>query len=207
MGKSLGNAIFLKDALTKWTPEGIRLFILSTHYRSVLDVTEEALASAEIGLKRLSNTWRLLNESIDRNEPGDAELAPAVAALRQRFMEAMDDDFNTSAAIASLFDFAREANTVLTSGTNVRHEDLKEAAGAMRELAGDVLGILRHEEAGPADDLAQQLMDVLIATRASLRRAKQYQLADEIRNRLMEAGIELEDRPGETVWRRRQTGQ
>lgn len=207
MGKSLGNAIFLKDALTKWTPEGIRMFILSTHYRSVLDVTEEALASAETGLKRLTNTLRLLNEAIDRNEPGDAELAPAVAALRQRFVEAMDDDFNTSAAIASLFDFAREANTVLTSGTNVRPEDLEKAAGAMREFAGDVLGILRDEEAGPTDDLAPQLMDVLIATRASLRTAKQYQLADDIRDRLMEAGIELEDRPGETVWRRRQTGQ
>ncbi len=203
MGKSLGNAIFLKEALNRWSPEAIRLFILSTHYRSVLDVTDEALDAAETGLKRLTNTWRSLNETIARGGGEAAGLAEAAVAARERFKEAMDDDFNTSATIAAVFDFCRDINSALASDSLPTVDALKQAADTLRETAGDVLGILR-EETGETSDLTSSLMDIIISTRASLRAAKQYQLADDLRDSLGQAGIELEDRPGETVWRRRE---
>ncbi len=203
MGKSLGNAIYLKDALKRWRPEGIRFFILSTHYRSVLDVTDEALAAAEAGVKRLNTALRLMEEAISAGEDGTGSLQEPLDAVRHRFHEAMDDDFNSAAAIAALFDFARDVNSALSSGTGVRLEDLKEAAATFRSLAGDVLGLVR-EDAGEADqELVRQLMDILVSLRSTLRARKEFALADEIRDRLSAAGIELEDRPGETVWRRR----
>lgn len=203
MGKSLGNAIFLKEALAKWSPEAIRMFILSTHYRSVLDVTQEALNAAETGLKRLTNTWRSLNEAIGRGGGQATGLAAVADEARQRFREAMDDDFNTSAAIAAVFDFCRDLNTALASGAEPAVGDLRTCAETLRETAGDVLGILRDQTA-TSEDLTQALMEIIIQTRAGLRAAKQYALADELREKLAGAGIEIEDRPGETVWRRRE---
>ncbi len=205
MGKSLGNAIFLKDALGKWSPEAIRFFILSTHYRSVLDVTSESLDAAESGLKKITTTWRTLQEAITKAEDnGDPSLAAQAESIRARFTEAMDDDFNTSAAIACLFDFTRDVNTALSAGTPVGRQALESARDTFQSLGGDVLGILRESAATETSDLAPKLMDILISTRAALRGAKQYQFADDIRNQLTEAGVELEDRPGETIWREKQ---
>ena len=203
MGKSLGNAIYIKDALQRWSPEAIRFFILSTHYRSVLDVTEEAMAAAEAGVRRLNTALRLVEEAIAAGKDGGTSLREPVEEARRRFQEAMDDDFNTAAAIAALFDLAREANSAVASGTGACLEDLKEAAAVFRTLAGGVLGLVR-EETGEADqELARQLIEILISLRSALRARKDFALADEIRDRLAAAGIELEDRPGETVWRRR----
>jgi cysteinyl-tRNA synthetase len=203
MGKSLGNAIYIKDALQRWSPEAIRFFILSTHYRSVLDVTDEAMAAAEAGVRRLNTALRLVEEAIAAGKDGGTSLREPVEEARRRFHEAMDDDFNTAAAIAALFDLAREANSAVASGTGACLEDLKEAAAVFRTLAGGVLGLVR-EETGEADqELARQLIEILISLRSALRARKDFALADEIRDRLAAAGIELEDRPGETVWRRR----
>lgn len=203
MGKSLGNAIYIKDALKRWTPEGIRFFILSTHYRSVLDVTDDALAAAEAGVRRLNTALRLAEEAVAAGRDGQAGLGDAVAEARQRFHEAMDDDFNTASAIAALFDLARDVNSGLASGTGVRLEDLKAAVATLRTLAGDVLGLVREGTAEADQELTRDLMEILISLRSTLRARRDFALADEIRDRLAAAGIELEDRPGETVWRRR----
>ncbi len=205
MGKSLGNAISIKDALKKWSPQAIRFFILSTHYRSVLDVTNDALDAAKTGLKRLTTTWRSLQETLAGPHDGkrDTGLKEAIDTVTSRFTEAMDDDFNTSAAIAALFDFSREINTALSFPEAPALAAVELAADTLKSLAGGVLGILREDTVeGQADGLAPRLMDILISTRMNLRTAKQYQLADDIRNQLMEVGVELEDRPGETIWRR-----
>lgn len=204
MGKSLGNAIYIQDALKRWSPEAIRFFILSTHYRSVLDVTDEALDAAETGLKGLSTLWRLLGEALDRPDSGESgdELRASVARMTARFREAMDDDFNSSSAMAALFDFRKELNTALGREKLPERAALQEAAEALKATAGGVLGILREETATEGDDLAPKLMDVLISTRSALRAAKQFDLADSVRKQLSEAGVELEDRAGETVWRR-----
>ncbi|MCC6483253.1 MAG: cysteine--tRNA ligase [Armatimonadetes bacterium] len=205
MGKSLGNAIYIKEALGRWSPEAIRFFILSTHYRSVLDVTEEALDAAETGLKSLTTLWRLLNEALAKAEDGEeaTDITEAVGHLKGRFRGAMDDDFNTSAAMAALFDFRRELNTALGVKEIPARQSLEAAAKALRDTAGDVLGILKEDSATETDDLAPQLMDVLISTRSALRKAKQFELADRVRTELADVGVELEDRAGETVWRRK----
>lgn len=205
MGKSLGNAIYIKDALKKWSPECLRYFILSTHYRSVLDVTENALDAADSGLRRVHNTIRALTEAQDK-APGEAtgSLQEELAVYRLRFVEAMDSDFNTSSALAAVFDICRAVNTALAAGS-LGGPDIREARSTLAETAGDVLGVLPEGVgARQEDDLTPTLMDILIQTRKSLREAKNYQMADELRTRLLEAGIEIEDRPGETIWRRKQ---
>lgn len=205
MGKSLGNAITIQDALGRWSAEAIRFFILSNHYRSVLDVTDEALDAAETGIRRLGNTWRTLQERIASPASGgeDGGLAAAADAATKRFGEAMDDDFNTASAIAGLFDFSRDINSALAANTALAPQAVQCAADTLKTLADGVLGILPMGAAQAEGDLSPKLMDILISVRASLRAAKQYQLADEIRNRLTEAEVEIEDRPGETVWHRK----
>jgi cysteinyl-tRNA synthetase len=161
------------------------------------------MAAAEAGVRRLNTALRLVEEAIAAGKDGGTSLREPVEEARRRFHEAMDDDFNTAAAIAALFDLAREANSAVASGTGACLEDLKEAAAVFRTLAGGVLGLVR-EETGEADqELARQLIEILISLRSALRARKDFALADEIRDRLAAAGIELEDRPGETVWRRR----
>jgi cysteinyl-tRNA synthetase len=210
MSKSLGNLITIRQALEKYSADALRVFVLSSYYRSPLTYTEEALEAAEKGAERLRQAAR-----------GDAKDGPGAEAYRQRFVEAMDDDFNTAQAIAVLFDLAREVNRAEEAG-----KDASAARDALRELGG-VLGLNFQEpagpplDAGPLKELAQTILEKakgpaetltddagaiierLIDIRRDLRKSKQFQLADEIRNRLGGLGIALEDTPRGTVWKRK----
>ncbi len=188
MSKSLGNLITVKQALERYSPDAIRLFILGSHYRSPLTYSEETLKAAETGMERLRQTTK---------DGGDAGGKTALDSepFRRRFIESMDDDFNTAQAIAVLFDLAREINRA--------REENYAVAGAqytLAELAG-VLGFTLEEPAKPPLD-AEPLIEVLIEIRNELRQAKQWQLADMIRSRLAELGIALEDTPKGTIWKR-----
>jgi cysteinyl-tRNA synthetase len=186
MSKSLGNLITVKEALERYSADALRLFVLSSHYRSPLTYTEEGLEAAERGAERL----RLAAH----REGGDGPKAIEVAPYRQRFMEAMDDDFNTAQAIAALFDLAREVNRAAEEG-----HPIKEAQETFTELA-EVLGLtLGERKELPAD--AEPFIELLISIRSELRAQKQWALADSIRASLRELGISLEDTPHGTVWR------
>ncbi|MEJ2325427.1 MAG: class I tRNA ligase family protein, partial [Chromatiaceae bacterium] len=118
MSKSLGNFLTLKDALKLYSPEAIRYFVLSGHYRSPLDFSRDAMAGAERGIERLHNTVRLLRMRMtDARPAGTADLSHVTGLMNvgNVFVEAMNDDFNTPKALAALFDFAREVNTLLDS--------------------------------------------------------------------------------------------
>lgn len=188
MSKSLGNLITVKDALQLYSPDALRLFVLSSHYRSPLTYSEEALRAAENGIERLRQALRYEGTS-ENSHTLDAK------PFRERFIECMDDDFNTAQAVAVLFDLAREINRARSDGVNV-----SEAQKTLLELA-QVLGFTLEEPKRPELN-ATPLVELLIEIRGELRRAKEWQLADRIRTRLLELGIVVEDTTKGTVWRR-----
>ena len=207
MSKSLGNLITIKEALEKYSADAIRIFVLSSYYRSPLTYSEEALEAAEGGADRL-------RQAVYEEGEGATEGRIDTEPYRNRFTEAMDDDFGTPQALATLFDLAREINRADETGY-----EPKEARKVLLELAG-VLGlalkptrklvrpvgipsaeefeVLTVGEIGSEEDTEK-----LIRQRNILRQAKQWQLADEIRVKLEKLGIYLEDTPQGTVWRRK----
>jgi cysteinyl-tRNA synthetase len=212
MSKSLGNLITVKQALERYSPDAIRLFILGSHYRSPLTYSEETLRAAEVGMERLRQATR------DGGGSGGKSVLDA-EPFKRRFIDSMDDDFNTAQAAAVLFDLVREIN-------RAREEnfDVADARNTLVELA-KVLGFTLEEparpplDAGPFIELlsefnhefrraprhdlkVEQLIQLLIETREKSRQAKQWHLADVIRNRLIELGVALEDTPKGTVWKR-----
>ena len=206
MSKSLGNLITIKEALEKYSADAIRIFVLSSYYRSPLTYSEEALEAAEGGADRL-------RQAVHGGYATSARKAKInIKTYRDRFIEAMDDDFGTPQVLATLFDLAREINRA-----DEADYEAKEARKVLLELAG-VLGlalkptrklvrpvgipsaeefeVLTVGEIGSEADIEN-----LIRQRNILRQAKQWQLADEIRVKLEKLGIYLEDTPQGTVWR------
>ena len=188
MSKSLGVLVTVKEALERFSPDALRLFILSSHYRSPVSFSEEGLEAAEKGVERLRQAARGegkgVNLAVFYTEP-----------FQQRFIEAMDDDFNSAQALAVLFDLAREINRVQSEGF-----DAQQAQQTLSELAG-ILGLTLEEREVKLD--AGPFIELLISIRNELRKEKQWQLADKIRSSLGELGIALEDTPQGTVWKYR----
>ena len=190
MSKSLGNFITIAEALEQWPPDAIRLWVLTSHYRTPLVYTDDALAAAKRAVERLRIAARTPGAATTDGEAVDP------APYRARFIEAMDDDLNTPRALAALFDLAHEVNRGRDEG-----RPIDDAQRALLELA-DVLGLTLTEPEAALG--AAPFIDLLIEVRNELRRAKQYELADRIRARLGELGIALEDTPQGTQWRTRE---
>jgi len=191
MSKSLGNIVSIRKVLAKHSADAFRIFILGSHYRNPLTYAEEAVEAAERGAERLR---QVVGGGVISGKATGEKLD--AAPFRLRFIEAMDDDFGTPQALATIFDLARDVNRSAESGL-----DVSEARQALMELAG-ILGLTLKEPEKPFTD-AEPFINLLIATRKRLREAKQFQLADEIRNKLTELGIALEDTPQGTVWKRK----
>ncbi len=203
MGKSLGNFILVKDAVTKHNPLAIRFFVLSSHYRSPVDFSDKALDAAEKGIEKIHQTLLRLMDFKAVQNGQDATFEEAIHNFIARFKAEMDDDFNTPKAIAALFDFIRDVNSWLDKSKQTAADTLQAATRAIEKTAGDVLGLL------PADLKTLRTVDdeklngvirILIDMRNEARKEKNFALADDIRNRLKEAGIELKDTPQGTSW-------
>ena len=196
MSKSLGNFFTVREILRRYQPEEIRYFILSSHYRSPLNYSDENLDKARGALQRLYTALR----DCEVAEGSDPE-----AGYEQRFQAAMNDDFNTPEALAVLFELTRAMNRAREQGDG----ESARLANTLRVLAGR-LGILqsdaetylrsRHSDSqqGPSD----QDIDALIARREQARADRDWQEADRIRAELTELGVVLEDGSGGTLWRR-----
>ncbi len=191
MSKSLGNFFTIRDVLAHYDAETVRYFLMSGHYRSQLNYSEDNLKQARAALERMYTALR------------DLPAAPAAGGEEQvtRFKEAMDDDFNTPEAYSALFDLVREIN-------RQKAEDMAVAAGLgarLREL-GAVLGILQQDPDAflKGDEADEEVAEIerLIAERNQARADKNWAAADAARNRLTEMGIVLEDSAGKTSWRR-----
>jgi cysteinyl-tRNA synthetase len=189
MSKSLGNVVRLGEALDKHSSDALRLFFLNSHYRSPLVYREDIIDGQERAAERLRYAAKLENKNPGRNALDASE-------FRGKFTEAMDDDLNTPRALAALFDMCREINRAGDEG-----RDISGAQATLAELT-DVLGLTLEEPAQADSGDIAPLMDLLIETRAGLRKAKQYELADSLRDRLADLGYVLEDSAGGTTWKR-----
>ena len=188
MSKSTGNLVSVGDMLNRFSSDAIRLFILSSHYRSPLSYSEEALKASERGVERLR--WALSQKG--NGDEGIAILP--VKPFEQKFVEAMDDDFNTAQAIAVLFELVKEINRGAEQGINIT-----EAQRTLLKIAG-ILGLTLTEKTKPTLD-AEVFINLLVSVRDDLRQTRQWQLADKIRRGLAELGITLEDAPQGTIWK------
>ena len=185
MSKSIGNLVTIGEALEQFGPDALRLFVITSHYRSPASYSEDALESAKAGADRLRNSAFVAGGAAPANI--DAE------SIRQRFIEAMDDDLNTPRALAAVFDLSREINRAAAAGQAVGA-----AQAVFRELC-DVLG-LTLGATGKKSAEASPFIDLLVGLRTELRAAKQWQLADSVRDGLKDLGVELKDSAEGTTW-------
>ena len=190
MSKSVGNVIGLGEALDRFGPNILRLFLLSAHYRSPVDFTEERLADARSGFDRWSAFIRA-TEGLEAKE-SSSEL---VESARQRFADALDDDLATPTAQAVIFDLAREGNRALEQGDA---DTAAQVRAAMLELTG-VLGFT-FEQSDGGGSLVAPLVEELLRLRLEARERRDFDTADGIRARLGTIGIVVEDSPEGPRW-------
>ncbi|HJP40399.1 MAG TPA: cysteine--tRNA ligase [Dehalococcoidia bacterium] len=187
MAKSVGNIISIGEVLERYGSDALRMFAISSHYRSPVTYTPEAMEAAAAGARRLRDAATV--ESPAGGPPG-----PDGGPTRDRFTAAMDDDLNSPQAAAALFDLARDINRARDSG-----EDLNAARATLRELAG-VLGLTLKGPAQTGADSVEPFIELLVSLRSAARAEKQWDLADRVRDGLRELGIELKDGPNSTTW-------
>jgi len=202
MGKSLGNFTTVKKALETHSALAIRFFILSSHYRSTLDFSQDALDAAEKGVQRIHAFVKKVLLSRASVEGADNDFEIEIRQYSDVFRQAMDDDFNSPRAIAATFDFMKKANPWL-EGKDLSQPTLENLTGVINDFLGLVLGLLPasfDENSNASGERLDGLMELLIDLRAKLRAEKNYALSDEIRNKLTELGITLKDTPEGTNW-------
>lgn len=201
MSKSLGNFRTVRELSAEYEPEVLRLFLLGSHYRSPINLTRENLDAARSALERLRNARRglahLRENAAEREMPEmEGDLIGKLAAHKQKFVEAMEDDFNTADALAALFDLTREINVAVAPG--ISREGARRLEVMYDELAS-VLGILRG--VAEPEELPAELL-VLVRRREEARRRKDWEEADALRENLLKKGVYLEDTPHGARWKR-----
>lgn len=194
MSKSIGNLVTITDFLADHEADVLRLLVLGSHYRSPLTFNDEVIEQARKGLERLRVALRAMPDEAE-DAAATEVLRDQIDAARQGFIAAMDDDFNTAAALASLYNLVRAINQGHDSGAA-----LADAQQTLRELAG-VLG-LRLEINPAGDDDATAYIDLLVEIRDALRQQKLWALSDLIRDRLAELGVTVEDGAAGSRWHR-----
>ena len=199
MSKSLNNFFTARDVLKEYSADAIRFFILSAHYRMQINFSKEVLDSAKASVERLYNTINnlenLINEvSRENMDENEQNYLDSLDKYRQKYIEKMDDDFNTADAITVLFELSKDINT------NVTIESSKELATKALELfreLGQPLGLLQKSTQVSLEDEIEEL----IKQRQEARKNKDFALADKIRDDLKARGIVLLDTPQGVRWR------
>ncbi len=200
MSKSLGNFFTIRDVLKKYHPEVIRYLIVSSHYRSSINYSEENLVEAKQGLDRFYQTLKSYSD-VSASNLKEIKDSPYYS----QFVDAMNDDFNTRVALAGMYDLVKAINTAAKT-------DQAKAISLVAELKAmaDILGILQEDAvvflqggSNNSDDLSSDAIEALIEERIQAKKDKQYDRADEIRMQLDAQGILLEDSREGTTWRRK----
>ncbi|WP_394861561.1 cysteine--tRNA ligase [Paraclostridium bifermentans] len=200
MSKSKGNFFTVRDIADKYDLEVVRFFMLSAHYRNPVNFSDEMLSQSRSGLERLYNTkekleFTLSNLKVTDIKENEKSLSEELNSFREKFIAAMDDDINTADAISVIFELARFINTNVNEESSI--EFAKKCLAEFEELT-NVLNIVnkKQEEVLDAD------IEKLIQDRVDAKKSKDFALADEIRNKLLEMGIVLEDTRQGTKWKR-----
>ncbi len=197
MSKSLKNFFTVKDMLGLYTKEELRFYLLNTHYRGPLIYSEEALNEASASLKRLHNTVHDLRRAVvSANGTNDA--ADVIKRFEGSYSSSMDQDFNSRGALSGMFDMVREVNKLITDG-NLSKKGARDILTSLQK-ADEIFGILPGEEE-IRTDVSGDIIQMLVETREELRKRKQYDLADSIRNKLADKGIELQDTSDGVKWK------
>ena len=205
MSKSLGNFITIREMLQRYDAESFRFFVLSAHYRSPIDFSEAALEQSGKSLERIRQLVRIIDEQIGMHKAVNEENIPqssetkeidsGVDEAKTKFLEHMDNDFNTPYSLRVIFELVRDVNRRINEKT-ISVKALYDVLAFLEET-GEILGIsfsgMEFESIGAAGDLTGKLIELLIDIRQKLREKKDWQLADEIRARMNEANIILED--------------
>ncbi|MBK8796683.1 MAG: cysteine--tRNA ligase [Anaerolineales bacterium] len=199
MSKSLGNLITIDEFLKEHSADALRLLIFTGHYRKPVTYTAETVESAERSLTRLRSGLRPSQGAQSTGEQVE-KLRIATEDARVAFTTAMDDDFNTAGAIAALFEQVRAINSARAAG--VTGPFFTAAQHTLHELAG-ILGLSLHEPTRDAvsEVAAIPFIDLLISVRGDLRQAKQWALADKVRDGLKELNVVIDDTPDGAKWR------
>jgi len=206
MSKSLGNFFTARDILKRYPAEAIRLFFAQAYYRGPLNFTDELLAGAEKGLEKLNNLVEKINLEISKNNANGLNPEIDIKQFEEKFVAAMDDDFNTAQAVAVIFDFTKEVNRIIaesaSGGKNIGSEFYKSVKAFLERTAVGIFGIMNFN----ADDLSNREIDVehiqqMIDKRLEAKNEKNYALADKIREELKELGVELKDSKDGTTFK------
>ena len=218
MSKSLGNFTMIKEVLARYPAEVIRMFLLSNHYRSPIDYSEDSMREISLGLDRVYAFLERLNQ-VRLDQAGIKAPEGLSGSLWAEFSEAMNDDFNSARALACVFDAVKKGNRLLDEAKEGLDEALSKELGLMRSdirSLAEILGIFllspvdyfaAKKEKGMADLAAESgtttpaEIEDLILQRAEARKTKNFKRADEIRDQLQSMKIVLEDGPGTTTWR------
>ena len=210
MGKSLGNFITLEQFFTgkhesldqAYSPMTIRFFILSAHYRSTVDFSNDALKAAEKGYEHLMDGIADL-ERITPAASSDAATAKMVSGLRQRCYDAMNDDLTTPLVISALFDACHTVNLLVDHKATISADDLKELSETMRLFAFDILGLENSCEGNNAkrEEAYGKVVDMVLELRDEAKKAKNWAVSDKIRDSLAAAGFEVKDTKDGVTWK------
>jgi cysteinyl-tRNA synthetase len=215
MSKSLGNFFTVKEILEKYDPEVVRNFLVSTHYRSPIEFSDVQLNEAELSIDRYYTTLMRINDFLkepgaDDKAPGAEELEGIITSTREKFEEAMDDDFNTALAVGHIFEFVREANRFLDS--NPSGERARELVLRVKAALIELGGVLNIFQRTPEDwnsalmkakniGLSDKEIKEKISEREKARQDKDWDRADRIRKELEAKGVILEDKKDGTAWK------
>jgi len=202
MAKSLGNFVTIRDALKKYDAETLRFFFASSHYRSPIDYSEKNLEQAKINLEKLYNTLESLQGAKKRKEltESEKEFKKFIEECKRKFEAFMDDDFNTSKALACLYELSSRANSLISMQNGEINESLSdEVIKTFREL-GQIFGILQKEI--KREELPEEVKNLIIR-REALRKIGNFKAADEIREKILrEFGILIEDTKDGIKWKK-----
>ncbi len=199
MSKSLGNFFTAREILKKYNPNAIRLFFSQTHFSGPLSFSEDLIEGAEKGLEKIIN----LAQKIENMKPSNENNLNSFEIDRYLFAfeSSMDDNFNTSQALASVFDFIRDFNKYLAKNEKVPAEVLQSAKDYLQKTVTNVLGIEIFRQNTLRNTLESELIEMLIDLRKKSKLEKNYKLADEIRDKLKDMGIILEDAKEGTTYK------
>jgi cysteinyl-tRNA synthetase len=197
MSKSLGNLVSISDFLAEHPADVMRLMVLSSNYRSPLTFTDEVVEANERALERLLSALRpAMPGASGADESALLNLSKQTETTKAGFMEAMDEDFNTAGALGQLFDLVRAINQARAE--NATDEQLKPAQAALKDLSS-ILGLMLESQA-QATTGADAFIDLLVDLRQQLRKNKNFDLADQVRKKVAELGVVIEDSAQGSTW-------